>query len=66
MKTLDEILTYLEFGASIVEGLGGPVAGAGAVAEKLLGIAQAAVRAHESITGKPIDLTQLHQIAPVT
>lgn len=66
MKTLDEILTAMQFAASIATGLGGPVASGANLAAYFLKIAQSAVQAHEAITGQPLDMTKLHEIQPVT
>jgi len=64
MKTLDEILAGLQVAADVAASYP-PTALPAALAAKLLSIVQAAVTAHESATGKPLDLTQLHQITPV-
>lgn len=66
MNLLDEILTILEIAASTARSLNDPaIAGAGAIADSLLRIAQKAVAAHEAQTGQPIDLGLLHPIEPV-
>jgi len=72
MNTLDKILSILEGGAALVSATGGAAGplGAGAaagaaIADYFLKIARAAVRAHETVTGKPLDMTTLHQIDPV-
>jgi hypothetical protein len=66
-KTLDKILYALEFGAEIVAqvGAGGPAGPLAGLADYFLKIAQAAVKAHEGITGKPFDPNMLHEIQPV-
>ena len=71
MKTLDQILGILQFAAEIGTSIaipGAPAAiGAGSkLAAYLLAIAQAAVKAHEAVTGQPLDLTKLHDITPVS
>jgi len=66
--TLDQILAFLEGTAAAVGTIGTPGTpiGQGAIlADYLLKIAQAAVKAHEATTGKPLDLNQLHHIDPV-
>ena len=70
MKTLENILAILQFSAEIGSSLVLP-GGAAAVtagsklATYLLAIAQAAVKAHEAVTGQALDLTKLHDITPV-
>lgn len=64
MKILDEILVSLQVAAGVASAYP-PAAAPALLLEKLLAIAQAAVTAHESATGKPLDLTQLHQIKPL-
>ena len=64
MNKLDEIL------ASLAAGLAGLVAVPGigpaaATAAILLKIAQAAVAAHEKVTGEPLDLNKLHELPHV-
>lgn len=64
--TLDAILVFLEGAAQTVSILGIPAASPGAaLADYFLKIAQAAVKAHEATTGKPLDLSLLHKIDPV-
>ncbi len=69
---LSKILAILEGGAALVAATGGAAgplgattAAGAAIADYFLKIAQAAVQAHEGVTGKPLDMTTLHQIAPV-
>jgi len=63
---LDNILAFLEGGAAVISKLGVPEVSAGAgLADYFLKIAQAAVKAHEATTGKPLDLNKLHNIDPV-
>ena len=64
MKTLDEILQGLLVAADVAAAYP-PAAVPALLVAKLLSIAQAAVAAHEAAAGKPLDLTQLHQITPV-
>lgn len=64
MNTLDDILQALNVAADVASAFP-PAAVPAALVAKLLSIAQAAVNAHVAATGKPMDLTQLHQIAPV-
>lgn len=64
MGTLSYILGVLHgFAqlASIVPGISIPAT----EVDTLLQIAQAAVKAHEVATGQPLDLSLLHEIAPV-
>lgn len=67
MKTLEQILNALEMGASITAELGPipQIVASAKLADYFLKIAQSAVRAHESITGKPLDLGTLHEITLV-
>ena len=65
MNTLDEILNALNIAADVA-GAFPPTAVPAALIAKLVAIAQAAVNAHVAATGKPMDLSQLKQIAPVT
>jgi hypothetical protein len=72
VNKLDYILGVLDGGAQIVAATGGaagPIgasaAAAAVIADYFLKIAQAAVRAHEGVTGKPLDMATLHQIDPV-
>ena len=41
------------------------VPAAALVADKLLHIIQVAVKAHEDVTGEPIDMSKLHEIEPL-
>lgn len=64
--TLQNILAFLEGAAATVSQLGIPTASAGVgLADYFLKIAQAAVKAHEATTGKPLDLNLLHKIDKV-
>ena len=68
MNTLQEILTIIQEAATVAQPLlvGVPVGEAADVAaQSLIKIVQAALTAHQQITGQPIDLTQLQPIAPV-
>jgi len=65
LSVFDKILAALEMGAAIASSIPSPIAGAGKLADYFLKIAQAAVKAHESITGQPLDMTKLHEIEPV-
>ena len=60
--TLDNAALVL----STITGLAGlfnpGVAATGALAGKLLSVISAGVKAHEAITGQPLDLTKLHHI----
>lgn len=61
---LDSILGYLEGitkAASLVPG----VSGVATLAGEALSIAQAAVKAHEAISGQPLDLSLLKNIDPI-
>lgn len=61
--TLDSILSFIEGAAQTLSILGIPAVSPGAkLADYFLKIAQAAVKAHEATTGKPLDLNQLHAI----
>jgi hypothetical protein len=64
MNILDDILKGLQVATGIASAYP-PTAAPALLVEKLLAIAQAAVAAHEAVTGKPLDLTLLHQITPV-
>jgi hypothetical protein len=64
MNILDDILKGLQIATGIASAYPATAAPA-LLVDKLLAIAQAAVAAHEAATGKPLDLTLLHQIAPV-
>lgn len=66
---LDHILGYLEGAAAVTAAYGaaaGPqgaaIAGIATLADYFLKIAQASVAAHEAVTGKPLDMSTLHQI----
>lgn len=71
--TVDRILSDFEIAAAVIAEVGpiaapgiGTAIGAGAaLAGKLLASLQAGIRAHEAITGKPLDLTTLHEIQSV-
>ncbi len=66
MKSIfDKILMALEMATAIAGSIPSPIAGAAKLADYFLKIAQAAVKAHETITGQPLDLTKLHEIEPV-
>lgn len=60
-----EVLTVASQFGAFFPGWGTAVAGGAALASKFLAIATAAIKAHEANTGKPLDLTQLHQIEPI-
>ena len=63
---LENILAFLEGAAQTIAMLSIPEVSAGsALADYFLKIAQAAVKAHEATTGKPLDLNQLHTIEKV-
>lgn len=63
---LDVILDDATLVLATITGLGGlinpGVAAGGALAGKLLNLLSAGVRAHESVTGQPLDLNRLHHI----
>lgn len=63
---LDVILDDATLVLATITGLGGlinpGVAAGGALAGKLLALVSAGVKAHESITGQPLDLSKLHRI----
>ena len=68
MNTLDYILGVLDTLANIAEVVPMPgVALPAAYADKLLKVAQAAVAAHRTATGQPLDLSLLQpvELAPV-
>lgn len=68
MSVLDKILADLELAAQVASVVGLPnpaIAGGAKLADYFLKIAQAAVKAHESVTGQPLDLTKLQDITPV-
>ena len=65
MNFFDKILAAMEMAAAIASSIPSPISGAAHLADYFLKIAQAAVKAHESITGQPLDMTKLHQIDPV-
>lgn len=72
-KTLETIIGDFETAAALIAGLapmfgpaGLPVAAGAAIAYKLLPALQAGVKAHEAVTGKPIDLSMLHEIPLIT
>ncbi len=63
MKTLEQILIDLELAAAVIAQSGIPDASQGAaLADVLLKIAQAAIKAHQDILGEPIDLDKLQPI----
>lgn len=64
-STLDQILSYVMLAADIAGSLGGPIAAGSKLAEYFLSIAQTAIKAHETLEGKPLDLTQLHDLPPL-
>lgn len=66
VSTLDKILSDVQVAAQTVEtmgvlipGFGTAAAGGAAIADKLLQIILAGIRAHEAITGQPLDLDKL-------
>ncbi|MES2367486.1 MAG: hypothetical protein V4563_16540 [Pseudomonadota bacterium] len=62
--TLDQVLAYISAGVDIA----GQIPGAGAasaIAAIFLRIAQSAVKAHEQVTGEPLDLAKLHELPHV-
>ncbi len=64
--TVNEIIAYLDGTAQAVSALGIPsVSGGAVVADGLLKIIQAALNAHQSVTGKPLDLNLLQPIKKV-
>lgn len=68
LKTFDYILGAIEGATGIIAslGVGGPaLASIAGLADYFLKIAQAAVKAHEAVTGKPLDLSLLHDIKPL-
>jgi len=65
MKTLDYILGVLDSIAMIAELYPGAAVPAG-IADKLLKVAQASVKAREAATGQPLDLNLLKPIEPAT
>ncbi len=65
LKTLDYILGALDTVAGIAELFPG-VAVDAAIADKLVRIAQAAVKAHNAATGQDLDLSLLAPIQPTT
>lgn len=66
MSTFQAILQALILAATAAQAFPDPaVDGGAALAAKLLQIVQAAVSAHESVTGKALDPSQLHMISQV-
>lgn len=65
MNIFEQILSYVQMAAGIVGAIPSPISGAANLADYFLKIAQAAVLAHETITGQPLDMSKLHQIVPV-
>lgn len=63
MEILQRILSELTVAAQFASLI--PGAQGAALAAQFLAIAQTAVRAHESITGAPLDMAKLHDIDPV-
>lgn len=63
MKTLDQILGVLEGFVSVAEMFPGITIPA-ALADKILKIAQASVKAHEAATGQALDLNLLKPVDP--
>ena len=62
-QVIDEILKDATLGAEVAQTIQNPDVQAGAaLAEVFLRIAQKAVAGYEAQVGKPIDLTQLHDI----
>jgi hypothetical protein len=61
----ERILGAIEMATAIASSIPSPISGFAHLADYFLKIAQAAVHAHESITGKPLDMSLLHQIDPV-
>ncbi len=64
MTTLDQILAYISAGVDFAGLIPGGAAAAG-IAAVLLRIAQSAVKAHEQVTGEPLDLNKLHELPHV-
>lgn len=64
VNKLEQVLAFIEAGtgwAALIPGAGTVAAAAAA----LVRIAAAANRAHQSITGEPIDLNKLHELPHV-
>lgn len=61
----ERILGAIEMAAAIASSIPSPISGFAHLADYFLKIAQAAVKAHEQITGQPLDMSKLHQIDPV-
>jgi hypothetical protein len=65
-KALQEVLGLLSIGATTAAVIANGDVGAGAtVALSLITIAQKAIAAHESVTGKPIDPSLLKPYQPI-
>ncbi len=64
MSTLDQILAYISAGVDIAGQIPGGAAASG-IAAILLRIASAAVKAHEEVTGEPLDMNRLHELPHV-
>jgi hypothetical protein len=64
LKTLDYILGVLDTVAGIAELFPGVTVPA-AMADKLIKVAQAAVKAHNQATGQPLDLSLLQPLEPM-
>lgn len=70
--TLDKILNDFEIAATVIAGVAPAVGPVGATASIFAGLAaklilsiQAGVKAHEAITGQPLNLDNLHSIDPI-
>lgn len=64
--TLEEIVAYLDGAAQTVGSLEVPTISAGAkVADLLIKVIQSAIKAHNAVTGQPLDLNLLQPIDKV-
>ncbi len=65
MKILDQLLLYLDIAAEVLSAIPGPIGAGALLADGFVKIAQKANAAHVALTGKPIDLSMLHELQPV-
>ncbi len=59
------VLAFLEGIASAAATVPGAIGGGAGLADILLKIVQASVKAHEAVTKQPLDLTKLHDLPPL-
>jgi hypothetical protein len=70
-STIDKIFSDVDIALGIAASIGASfpagvaIAGAAGLLQRILSIAEAAVKAHEALAGVPLDLTVLKQLPPL-